>query len=261
MRVDQYYIRRKLLLIFLGGMFFLSSSKALAQDDDTTVIYSDSSSVDNWEEEDYQNKPGKYSADVIFRSVPDTTVARMQREKEFAYANDPEYWVKEKQVRKKAFWDYLFDFFASDTVRVIFYILIGALILFVLYRIIVVNDLFIFNSSRKNALQSQEAIVSKMDPTYIDNQIRDAIEQKQFNVAIRYLYLKTLYVLNDKKHIEFHAEATNTEYLNQMSHHKRFADFRFLTKVYEYVWYGKFDINEQQFLLVQNHFKNFQAAI
>ena len=259
MRQVQYYISGKLLLIFFATIL-LSCPAALAQDTDTTILYSDSTSIDTWEE-DSENKAGKYSDEAIFRSVPDTTVARMQRDKEFAYANDPEYWVKAKKVQKKAFWDYLFEFFASDVVRVIFYVLIGALILFVLYRIIVVNDLFIFNSSRKKTFRGEDSIASELDPINIDNHLKEAIDQKRFNVAIRFLYLKTLYLLNDKKHIEFHPEATNNEYLHQMSSHKRVTEFRFLTKVYEYVWYGKFDINEQQFSVVHNNFKNFQAAI
>ena len=85
--------------------------------------------------------------------------------------------------------------------------------------------------------------------------------KKNYNYAIRYLYLKTLYVLNDKKWIQFHSQATNSEYLNQMSQHKRSQEFRFLTRVYEYVWYGKFEINEQQFVRVYANFKTFQAHI
>lgn len=260
MREVQYHIYSRFLLILFGVMLFTSLSAVRAQDDDTTVISFDSTTVDTWEE-DTSLKAGKYSGEAVFRSVPDSTVARMQREKEFAYANDPGYWVKEKKVQRRSFWDYLFGFFASDAVRIIFYILIGALILFVLYRIIVVNDLFIFHSSRKKSLLSQESTVSKPDSIHIDSHIQEAIEQKQFNSAIRFLFLKTLYLLNDKTLIDCHPEATNNEYLHQMRHHKKVDDFRFLTKIYEYAWYGKFNINEQQFSIAHNNFKNFQAAL
>ena len=195
------------------------------------------------------------------RTVPDTTVARMKNEKAFAYANDPAYWVKEKKVYKRGFWDYVFDFFGSELVKVLFYILVGALIVFVLYRIIVVNDLLIFYSSKRKRPVSAQPELTDVDPAVIDEKIRDAIDQKNYNYAIRYLYLKTLYVLNDKKWIQFHSQATNSEYLNQMSQHKRSQEFRFLTRVYEYVWYGKFEINEQQFVRVYANFKTFQAHI
>lgn len=256
----ELYIHKKLLLFCWGVTFFLCPIVMLAQDDDTSVVFTDSTTIGSWDE-DYQNKAGKYSGEAVLRSVPDSTVARMKKEKEFAYANDSEYWVKEKKVQRKSFWDYLFGFFASDLVRVIFYILIGALILFVLYRIVVVNDLFIFTSSKRKRLATQESEASELDPVNLDNQIKDAMDQGRFNLAIRYLYLKTLYLLNDKNYIEFHPEATNNHYLTQMAHHKRAGDFRFLTRVYEYVWYGKFEINEQQFSLVYSNFKNFHSAI
>jgi hypothetical protein len=78
---------------------------------------------------------------------------------------------------------------------------------------------------------------------------------------VRYLYIKTLYALNDKNWIQFHAQATNNEYVKQMSEHKNINDFRFLTQVYEYVWYGRFEVTEQQFSVVHHNFKKFQATI
>lgn len=239
---------------------FLVPFQLNAQDgEDSTESYSDSAFATATDED--QNKAGKFSEEAIFRSVPDTTVARMKKEKEFAYANDPAYWVKEKKVYKKGFVDYVFDFFQSDLIRWIFYTFLASLIIFVLYRIIVVNDLFIFYSSKKNKKSFEDTTLTEIDPAIIDQKIGEAIGQKNYNAAVRYLYIKTLYALNDKKWIQFHAEATNNEYLNQMSQHKKNKEFRFLTQVYEYVWYGKFDINEQQFSVVHHNFKNFQAGI
>jgi hypothetical protein len=227
---------------------------------DSVEIFTDSgytSGIDN----EYQNKAGKFSGEAVFRSVPDTTVARLKKEKEFAYANDPAYWVKEKKAYKKGFLDYVFDFFQSDLVRWLFYIFLAGLVIFVLYRIIIVNDLFIFNSSKKNKRSLEDAALTEIDPSIIDQKIHEAIDQKKYNAAVRYLYIKTLYALNDKKWIQFHAQATNNEYLKQMSQHKGINDFRFLTQVYEYVWYGRFEVTEQQFSVVHHSFQKFQATI
>ena len=155
----------------------------------------------------------------------------------------------------------MFGFFTSDIVRVLFYIFLGALILFVLYRIIVVNDLLIFYSSKKKQTALDVTEAAELDPGQIDRKIQGAIDGRNFNAAVRYLYLKTLYALNDKNWIRFHPEGTNNEYINQMSQHKNSRDFQFLTRIYEYVWYGKFEIDEQQFGTVHQNFKKFHGAI
>lgn len=261
MKELQHYIFRKLLTgVFCLGVSITPCHLNAQDQSDSSLLYSDSA-INRTDDNYYEKKENKFSNEVIFRSVPDTTVARMKKEKEFAYANDPAYWVKQKKVYRKGFWDYVFNFFESNTVRVIFYILLTALIIFVLYRVIVLNDLLIFYASKKKKKILEETEVQELDPLMIDEKIEESIRQKNFNSAVRYLYLKTLYSLNDKKWIQFHAQGTNSEYLNQLGQHKQIKEFRFLTQVYEYVWYGKFEINEQQFSLVYQNFKNFQAAI
>lgn len=258
MKELRYYIHncftKGSLCIFILGMCLQLKAQQI---DDTILPDPDSSQVSLRLKED-QGVREKISDEVIFRAVPDTTVTRMKGEKEFAYANDPSYWQKEKKVYRKGFWDYFFDFFESRTVRVIFYLFLVTLGIFVLYRVIVLNNLFIFYSSKKHKQLIAQVKSPELDRSNIDQKIREAIEKKDYNVAIRYLYLKTLYTLNDCNLIRYHPEATNSEYLSQMREHKKIREFRFLTQVYEYVWYGKFEINEQQFALVYDSFQNFQ---
>ncbi len=253
--------RATALMILFWIITLIVPSQSKAQDTvDSLELNTDSGNISTIDDE-YQNKAGKFPGEAVFRSVPDTTVARMKREKEFAYANDPAYWTREEKVYKKGFLDYVFDFFQSDIVRWIFYIFIAGLIIFVLYRIVIVNDLFVIYSSKKNKRNAEDAGLTETYTFLIDQKIHDAIDQKKFNAAVRYLYIKTLYALNDKKWIQFHAEATNSEYVKQMSQHKNIDDFRFLTRVYEYVWYGRFEITEQQFSIVHHNFQKFHATI
>ena len=261
MKKVQFHILKKTAVLIVCLATTLFPSPTCAQEtEDSTQLYSDTTVVTGIDGSD-ENHAQKYRGETELRAVPDTTVARMKKDKAFAYANDPAYWVREKKTYKRGFWDYVFEFFGSDLVKVIFYTLVGALVIFVLYRIIVVNDLLIFYSSKKKRSIAEQPELAELDPAIIDEKIRDAIDQKNYNNAVRFLYLKTLYALNDKKWIQFHSQATNSEYLNQMSQHKRNSEFRFLTQVYEYVWYGKFEINEQQFQLVHNNFKTFQSYI
>src|SRR5918993_409603 len=119
MKELQLYILKKLAIGVCCLLTSFSPVNLYAQDqEDSVAMYSDSAiAIDS---ESDSNESDKESADgVVLRTVPDTTVERMKREKAFAYANDPAYWMKDKKVYRKGFWDYVFDFFTSSEVRFI----------------------------------------------------------------------------------------------------------------------------------------------
>jgi hypothetical protein len=202
------------------------------------------------------------------RQVPDSTVHSLKKKKEFAYANDPEYWVKEpeRQVEtnsgsnSKGFWSYFNEFFSGTAIRTITYGVLIAFFLFVIYRIIVVNKLFLFYSSKKMKAAVNDEAIDIADQN-LDEKIQHAVAARDYRMAVRYMYLKALQLLNEKQWIRYHANGTNYEYVNQMSTHKQASEFSFLTRVYEYVWYGEFTITAEQFDLVHKNFSHFYNAV
>jgi len=237
-------------------------------------------------EEENNGPNGKInlSDPLEFRAVPDSTVHRFQKDDDFAYANDPEYWAgereqeikrkreqekrdREKRIRlqetqgyKKGFWDYFNDFFSGSAIRNITYIALITFFLFVIYRLIVVNKLFLFYSAKKaKAEVGGEAVDIKDDN--LDERIKNAVDARQLRLAVRFMYLKTLQLLNDKQWIRYHADATNYEYVNQMSKHKLGTEFGFLTRIYDYVWYGEFTLTDEQFEIVYKNFSHFYNAL
>jgi hypothetical protein len=84
------------LKVLVMALLVLWQSDVLAQDEypaDTT--YATDTSV--YEElESVEVTPPRQRIDtVIFRSVPDSVIIKLRSEKEFEYASDPSYWVKE----------------------------------------------------------------------------------------------------------------------------------------------------------------------
>jgi len=73
-------------------------------------------------------------------------------------------------------------------------------------------------------------------------------------LAIRYYYLLTLKTLNLKKYIKFENEKTNAQYLNEISKKPFKNDFAYLQYLYNYIWYGKFSINTNQYNKAKNYF-------
>ena len=251
--------------LVIGITLLLSFTKSLrAQDESDTIVAAPPSlsqdADDGYATSRTQSKRSTYEIPVL-RQVADSTARSLQKQKEFAYANDPAYWKEEPKPREqKSFWDYFFEFFQSSTVRTIVYSLLIAFFLFVIYRIIVVNKLFLFYSSKKLKPQEEGEAVNIEDENW-DEKIQKAIDANDHRMAVRYMYLKTLQLLNAKQWIQYHAEATNHEYVLQMNSRKQGSDFRFLTRIYDYVWYGEFALTAEQFDVVNNNFRHFYNTV
>lgn len=233
---------------------------ARAQDDTTVMAAGDSvtSAADIVDTTDDYRLPDT----VILRSVPDTNVYRMQHERVFAYANDPEYWVKKKpRVIKKDFWDRLNDFTAQRKVRPFFYLLVGGILLFAFYKVVVANNLYIFYSGARRRKAEEDMAFTEIDDDTIDQKIAQAVAVNDYRTAVRHLYLKSLRALSEKGWIHYHAQATNTDYVQQVSRYAIAPDFSFLTRVYEYVWYGEFILTAPQFAAVRQQFQQLYQSI
>jgi len=193
---------------------------------------------------------------ATFRAVPSSVINAYKKDKAFAYANDPRYWAPERFSPSRNYFDWL----GSKWFRTSLIIVLVAVILFALYKIISENSLYLFYSApKKVAGESTDNIEVSFDG--LDDKIREATDSGNYRLALRYMYLKTLKKAGDKQLIRFHADGTNQEYINQMRNHPGENDFRFLTNVYEYVWYGEFPLTAPQFASLQTQFSTLYNII
>ena len=142
--------------------------------------------------------------------------------------------------------------------NIFFWLLALLFIGFISYNLLFKNGIF---SRRKNKLNPRE--VEDFEPELVeiskyDSLIAGAENSGNFNLATRFLFLKTLKLLSEKELIHFAADKTNREYLLEMKLNNYYDEFKSLTLNYEYVWYGKFLIgqNAYQHLKEQYHLFN-----
>lgn len=77
--------------------------------------------------------------------------------------------------------------------------------------------------------------------------IENAIKNENFKEAIRLAYLKILKQLTDKDLINWKIDKTNSDYIAELKHTAYQQPFRAITKVFEYVWYGEFEVSSTNF--------------
>ena len=136
-----------------------------------------------------------------------------------------------------------------------FYAIFFAVLLFVIIKLIGLNYQTLFIRRSKIKAPDIEVFDEDIHNLDFDKIINEAVNNRDYRKAVRYLYIKFLKTLVDYEMIEWEINKTNKDYRKEMKKTKYFQPFKKLTFVYEYVWYGEFHINEKQFNNYRNDFQ------
>lgn len=166
----------------------------------------------------------------------------------------------------KSFWQFISELFNFGGVgnsltglQILLRIIAILVIIFVVYLIvkIIINKEggWIFSKSSNN-IKVAENIEENIHSIDFHKIIDTEIKNKNYRTAIRYYYLWLLKSFSDKKIIEWDIEKTNNDYYNEISSSDVKQTFRYLSYIFEYSWYGEFDLTKDEFEKAERVFKN-----
>ena len=141
------------------------------------------------------------------------------------------------------------------------YIIVGVLMFLLIKFFLKVNSNSIIScASNKSvvAITEDEELIRSKDLLKL---IQQAIDQKNYRLAIRFYYLNTIKQLEDKELIAWEQQKTNEDYIKEISKESIKLAFIDLTMLYDFVWYGNFEINENKFERVITTFKAITSLI
>lgn len=123
------------------------------------------------------------------------------------------------------------------------YFLLGLLACLLIY-IIVKNSSAIFS---RHADAENDAVVEftedHIESIDYDKLLNLALAEKDYRLAIRYTFLKSLKLLQQAELIQWHKEKTNHQYLVELPEAYR-SEFRKIISYFEYTWYGQIETSE-----------------
>lgn len=88
----------------------------------------------------------------------------------------------------------------------------------------------------------------------LERYIREAVEQKNYALAIRLYYLAIIKELSLNKVIRWKKDKTNKDYIREMRKTNSFQAFREATRVFERVWYGQSTLTEPDYKKIKPQF-------
>ncbi|GAA3613750.1 hypothetical protein Q4Q39_03325 [Flavivirga amylovorans] len=137
----------------------------------------------------------------------------------------------------------------------LFYLAIGIAVVYLVYILLNEGGSGLFSSRKNKPLNNYNEITAEnIEHADIHTLIKNAENDNNYRLAIRYYYLLVLKTLSLKNHIKFEDDKTNSEYLNEISEKPFNEKFAYILYLYNYIWYGKFTLNIEQYNKAKNNF-------
>ena len=229
-------------------LFLLMAGKAGAQievGEDTTPIY----------DAIYFDSLAQFNHDGIqVRTVPDSVLQKIKQDDAFWYAD----LAPEKNKNKQDNGSALIPSWAGKLIWTIIVIsMIAVLVWFVAS-----SNIRLFRKPPAAIPRLEEEILGEdIFEVDFERETSKAISQQNYRLAVRLFYLRTLRDLSHLSLIEYKHERTNSEYLAQLAGTNYYREFFQLTRDFEYVWYGQFELTSDEFHQVQNDFSRFREGL
>ena len=232
----------KILLVIL--IFF---SVGVFAQTDTLVVKNDKSSIVQKKIEAKNLEHYKSDADFNYKEEISTEPSFLER-----VFN----WLG-RQLKRLLEWivgvKYAKDIFAT-VLTALPYIIAGIVLLLLLKFFLKVNSNSIVTTFKNTPIVSiteEEELIKTKD---ISKLIEKAIQQKNYRLAVRYYYIHILKQLAQQQFISWEQQKTNDDYSKEISEETIQSSFIKLTRLYDFVWYGNFAINEIEFTKIEIDF-------
>lgn len=152
----------------------------------------------------------------------------------------------------------------SGWLQTLLLIVLGAVFVFVLYKIIADG------SGKKNTRIKKESIEEEIEDhldqielprSELEILLEKALQHGDFREAVRIYFIFLIKELRTKNWITWEKKKTNSAYLLEMRERPHFSDFVQSVRIFEIVWYGNRAISESDFRQVEPLFKQLIQSV
>ena len=189
------------------------------------------------------------------RNIYDSTIRRIKKDEAYWYADQLPGKQKQEQEEKNRI---IMSVHGSLTYWIVMIVVFVAALVWYLAA----GNIRIFRKA-PIALNEESELNYEEDLFTIifESEIRKAINSNNYRLAIRLLFLRSLRQLNNNEIIVYKPTKTNADYLFQLHGSPYYKPFFKLTRIFDYVWYGKFQLDTEGFNELQKEFVQFNDQL
>ena len=138
----------------------------------------------------------------------------------------------------------------------LFIIIFGAAIIGLIVYLVMNNKPNVGNKKVDLDDYYEDVAPADIPLTELQKRLKEALDKGDYRGAVRIYYLFILKDLSEKQWIFWEKEKTNMHYLREMGGKPEFDDFNKSISYFEVIWYGKRQIDQNQFQTIQPNFTN-----
>lgn len=212
----------------------------------------------------------EYAADIIPRKFDSNFKSRYKSEdfqyepiiKHYTQWEQFKEWVKswlrkifkaQNDQQTSAWFDYLVKFLAL--------LLVIAVVYFIVKAIMNKEGGWIWGRDSQEPIIDHTNIEEKLHLANFKDLIARAQSNHDYRLTVRYYYLWLLRKMSDKNIIQWDTNKTNMDYLYEIKNKALRDRFAYNCYLYDYIWYGEFELNQEAYLQAEISFKETIGAI
>ncbi len=201
------------------------------------------------------------------------SIQKYKAEKEFQYGEEDSKDLGWWDRFWRSFWDWIESLFGERQINgskasvwpaVLKYVTIGVcigVIIFVIFKLAGVDFKWLAGKSKAIEVPYDESLENIHEISF-DDEIGNTLQNGNYRLAVRLLYLQTLKRLSDKGIIDWLPNKTNLAYVKEvLKADKDYEEFVHLTNQFEYIWYGDFSVDKTAFANIQQSFQKFNEGL
>jgi hypothetical protein len=212
-----------------------------------------------------KSKANPVEQKIDVRSFDQSALSEYRAQKEFRYTDT----VSLKASLWNRFWMWFWQqfgnlFFNSTSGTIFKYlgITVGiCVVLFVIVKLSGMDLMQIITGKSPGVDVPYSETLENIHEIDFDQNIEDAVNSKNYRLAVRLLYLKSLKRLSDSGMIDWQINKTNSVYVNELNHPAKKTVFLKLTHQFEYIWYGEYFLERPGYQHIESSFKEFMKKI
>lgn len=209
--------------------------------------------------------------DVDFRVPDEAKIEKYQNDRRFEYTTSYSIFDKVREF-KYSLSKWLKSLFENSSLaegallngNKIFYILAGIfLIVLLVLFILKLKGIKIRKLIGKEKLDTPEIefYTENVHEMNFNSLLENALKNKDYRLAVRFLYLRNLKSLSDNSIIKWNINKTNYSYQFEITDNTLRSKFLENTFIFDYVWYGEFSLTEEQYMAISAKMEDFNKMI
>ena len=189
-----------------------------------------------------------------------------------SYKNDKDFQYENETIEQPSLWDRFWNWFwhwfddlmsteaGRVTLKIVYWALAIGAVGFFIFKARRMNRMALFEASAANntGYSVEEENIHGIS---FETAIQQALQDGNYKLALRFMYLQSLKILADKNLIAWLPNKTNTDYLRELSTTNFQQPFRAVTNIFEHAWYGNLAVKATDFELMRDEFLKFQNQL